>query len=476
MLLLPIIIPVIMGIKLLFKDIKNIKLYSISVTIVTLILSIIMIKYNGYKETILELPYNMSIILKIDDISLIFSILFCFIWLIVLLYSLDYMKHDNNSNRFFSFYLATLGPLIGLSYSNNFVTFYMFFEFVSILSFALVLHDQTDKAINASKKYLFYSIGGALIGLLAIFYFYNIPMTNYEFIEGGHKELLNNNINNILMFSLLFAIGFGCKAGLFPLQGWLKTAHPIAPAPASAVLSGITTKAGVIAFIRLFYYFVPIELFKGTVYHLILVTITLLTIFLGSMLAYKEKVIKTRLAYSTVSQVSYVLLGLLMFNEYAFVGAMLHVVFHALAKNSLFLAAGVFIHNLHITNVSDLKGLGNKTKASFISFGIAGLSLVGIPFTAGFISKYYLAMGALENGTIGLISVSIIMISALLTAGYLLTIFKDAFFCEKECMDNEEVLVTRNMKASILPIMTILLGVFPTSLINIFMDIVHKLM
>ena len=476
MIILPILIPCIAGITLLFINLKNIKLYCSIVTIVTFIATLGMTLLNGYQELILQLPYNMSISLRIDEISLLFSILFSFIWVVVLFYSFDYMSHDENQKRFFAFFLATLGPLIGVSCANNFVTFYMFFEFVSILSFGLVLHDQNQKAIDASKKYLFYSIAGALIGLLAIFYFYNIPLSNYNFIEKGHNELLSVNHNNIMIFSVLFALGFGCKAGLFPLQGWLKTAHPIAPAPASAVLSGITTKAGVIAFIRLFYYFIPIELIKDTNAQVFLIIVVLITIFLGSMLAYKENVIKTRLAYSTVSQVSYILLGLLMFNEYAFVGALLHVVFHALAKNSLFLSAGVFIHNLHISNVKQLKGLGHKTKATFISFAIAGISLVGIPFTAGFVSKYYLALGALENETIGIISVAIIMISALLTAGYLLTIVKDAFFCEKQDMDETIVDVTFSMKASILSLLTIAFGIFPLGLINLFMDIVHKLM
>jgi len=225
-------------------------------------------------------------------------------------------------------------------------------------------------------------------------------------------------------------LGFGTKAGMFPMHGWLPTAHPVAPAPASAVLSGLITKSGVLAVIRVVYYIVGPELLRGTWVQTMWILLSLLTVFMGSMLAYKEPVLKKRLAYSTVSQVSYILFGLSLLEPMAFVGALSHVVFHSMIKNGLFLAAGAVIFKTGWTRVEEMRGLGRVMPVMLGGYTVLSLALIGIPPCSGFVSKWYLACGALASGT-GVWTIAgpaVLLISALLTAGYLLPLTIHGFF------------------------------------------------
>lgn len=476
MLLLPILIPLISGIILIFYTPKNLKAYSYTSVILCAILSITLPFLNVDSLIFGKFPLGVDFMLQLDEISVFFSIIFSVIWLIVLRYSFSYFSHDKNKKCFFAFFIAVLGGLIGVCYAANLITLYMFFEFVTVLSFPLIAHDRTEDSLKACKKYLFYSICGALIGLISIFYFYSLGISTV-FTAGGIAELADvASQNDILFFLVLACIGFGCKAGMFPLHGWLKTAHPIAPAPASAILSGISTKIGVIAIIRIAYYIVGADLIVGTFAQKIIISIALLTIFLGSMLAYKEKVLKTRLAYSTVSQISYVIFALFIFNKYAFIGALLQVLFHALAKNLLFLSAGTIIHETGITTVDKLIGIGGQLKTTMILFTIAGLSLVGVPFTGGFVSKWYIAIGALENSDFGVFGVIVIMLSAVLTAGYLLTITMRAFFVERCEMKTKILHPDKPMLSPVLAILIIVFGVYPMPIINFLSALADKLL
>lgn len=431
--------------------------------------------WMGYETlTFGHFPFDVVLSLCVDEISLVFSFLFVGIWLIVLRYSQDYFHHDAQQKRFFASYLCLLGALLGLCYANNLMTFYLFFELVSICCVALVGHEQTESAIMATKKFFYYSMAGAFLSMVSIFYFYSIKTGNVEvdsmkFEAGGNAALIAfGNPDNILFFTLLSLVGFGCKAGMFPLHGWLKTAHPIAPAPASAVLSAVTTKAGVLAVIRVVYYTVGADIIRGSYVQTWGITLSLLTIFMGSMLAYREKVLKTRLAYSTVSQVSYVIFGLLILNVYGFVGALLQVVCHALAKTLLFLCAGTIIHKSHCHDVEELEGMGRGLPSTFMLFTLASCSLVGIPLTGGFTSKWYLGVGAMELGLLGYVGVVVVMTSALLTAGYLLTISVKGFLGERE--HGEMTPFSSEKVTYAFAAALCLVGFVPTVLVEIFLQ------
>jgi formate hydrogenlyase subunit 3/multisubunit Na+/H+ antiporter MnhD subunit len=360
-----------------------------------------------------------------------FLCLAAFMWILAGIYALKYKDHQKNNIRFFTFYLLTFLMLAGLSLAANYMTMYLFFEMMTLLSVPLVLHNATAEATEAARKYLFYSIFGATLGLLG-FFFVSAYGTTMSFVPGGVLDSVKMQGKEavLLVVAFLTVAGFGAKAGLYPLHVWLPAAHPVAPAPASALLSGVITKAGVFCILRVIYYIFGMEFLKGTWVQSAWLLLALTSIMLGSVLAYKENKLKTRLAYSTISQVSYILLGLFFMNKTAFIGALLHVVYHSVIKNALFMSAGNIIYSEHKENVDELKGIGVRMPVTMSCFAVLSLSLIGIPPFSGFISKWNLAQGALASGlsVYAWLAPAILIVSALLTAGYLLPIVIDGFF------------------------------------------------
>lgn len=381
--------------------------------------------------TLFSITSSLPVILASDGIARLFAVLMSGMWLVSGAFSFHYMTHEGNQRRYYTFYLFTLSALMGLCFAGTLVTMYLFFEMMTLLSVAMVLHSMTREAVAAGLKYLLYSIAGAMMGLMGVFFF-TAKATTPAFVPGGTLDAAWVSANTPLMLAILFVtiVGFGTKAGMFPMHGWLPTAHPIAPAPASAVLSGVITKAGVLCVIRFLYYVVGPELVRGTWVQTALLILALCTVFMGSMMAFKTTGLKKRLAYSSVSQVSYVLFGLFMLNEVAFRGAMLHVYFHSIMKNLLFLSAGAIIFKTGLTDVRQLGGIGKKMPATLWCFTLAGCSLVGVPPLCGFFSKWQLAQGALASGVavFSWLGPVVLLVSALLTGGYLLPISINGFF------------------------------------------------
>ena len=239
----------------------------------------------------------------------------------------------------------------------------------------------------------------------------------------GHEGVL-------LTVILITVIGFGTKAGMYPMHGWLPTAHPVAPAPASAVLSALIAKAGVLAIVRILYYVVGVDFVKGTWVQITLLSLSLFTVLMGSLMAYRERNLKKRLAFSTVSQISYILTSLFIFSAEGVQGALLHTVFHAAVKTCLFLGAGALIYCTGKTAADEYKGMGSKMPVVMWSFALASVTLIGIPPTGGFWSKWAMASAALDSapGFFSWLVPVVLLISALLTAGYLMPVVIDAFF------------------------------------------------
>jgi formate hydrogenlyase subunit 3/multisubunit Na+/H+ antiporter MnhD subunit len=431
-----------------------------------------------------EITSHLPIALLSDSTSSVFSLIVALMWTVSGFFSFSYMQHEQNERSYYGFYLLTLGSLMALTLSGTMVTMYLFFEMMTFISVPLVLHTRTKEAVAAGIKYLIYSVAGATMGLLGIFVLTPNLTTPY-FVMGGSLNLQALTISQEALLVVIFItlLGFATKAGMFPMHGWLPTAHPVAPAPASAVLSGVITKAGVFCIFQMIFYVIGPDFIRGTWVQTALLICASITVFMGSMLAIGEKMLKKRLAYSSISQVSYVLCGLFMLDKTTLGGALLQLVFHALAKNALFLCAGAIIYKTGLQRVDEMQGLGRRMPVTMGLFILCALSLVGIPPLGGFISKWYIAEGALGSGmpVFSWLVPVVLLISALLTAGYLLPPSIMAFF--GGMVDGEAVSTLSRAESStvmlvpiaLLALALLVLGSMPAALIDAFSGMANLL-
>jgi len=419
------------GAALLFfggEDGKRRRLYVGGVVAVNTLL-VVIVAMGDFAIRTMQISEIINIYLSVDNLSRFFMILATAMWLIVTFYCFEYIKPHGKENRFFAFFLMAYGAIIGACLAGNFFTLYLFYELITLLTFPLVMHFGTKASARAGAKYLMYSFFGAALIMVGFVFMSNYGITT-DFVAGGVLNGVAANTDALLTVFLIAFIGFGTKAYIWPLFDWVPVSYPEAPSPAAALLSGVVSKVAVLAIIRLTFYGFGVDFVQGTWAQTVLICIVLLTVFSGSMLAYKEKLFKRRLAYSSVSQLSYVLFGIILLSPIAFLGAMLHIVFHAIIKIALFLSAGAVIHKTGKQYVHELKGIGKAMPVTMWCFTIAAVGLVGIPPTGGFISKWFLAMGGIssEFGLLGIVGAGILLVSALLTGGYLISIFANAFF------------------------------------------------
>lgn len=405
------------------------------ISVVTALLGIFSMVW-GEEITLVTFSEHVTVTFAFDSLGRFFLAAVLLLYTTVAFYAFEYMKMEEKPEVFFAFFYVSLGALIAVCAAGNLVTVYFCFEMATLTTVPLVLHEGTKEAVTAGMKYLFYSIGGALMGLFGVFFVYYYGMAGRSFTLGGflNREAVSGHKGILLAAVFVAIVGFGTKAGMYPMHGWLPAAHPIAPAPASALLSGIIAKAGIIAVIRMVYYCVGADFLRGTWVQYAWMILAMLTILMGSMMAYMEKVMKKRLAYSTISQLSYIMLALSLLSADGLRGGLLHVMSHAASKGCLFLAAGVFIYRLGKRRVDELAGIGKQMPVTMWCFLIASLSLVGIPPMGGFLSKWVIALAAIRDGA-GMLSVLapvVLLISALLTAGYLLPVAFNSFFPGKD--------------------------------------------
>ena len=297
MLILSILFPVLLGLGILLK--REFKCRSILLTLTGVGLAVtaalgLAVAFGGETELLLfSFGKNLDIYFHVDNMGKLFAVVVNAVWVLSGFYAFEYMKHEQEETRFFGFYLMVHGILHGLVFSGGMVTFYLFYELMTLLSVPLILHNRSKDAIKGGLKYLFYSLFGAYMVLFGLF-FLNRFSDSLAFLPGGTLNLGSIAGNETLMLVVAFSmiIGFSVKAGMFPLHAWLPTAHPVAPAPASAVMSGIIVKMGVLGMIRVVYYLVGADFIRGTWVQTLWMSLALLTVFMGSMLAYREKVMK----------------------------------------------------------------------------------------------------------------------------------------------------------------------------------------
>ena len=347
-----------------------------------------------------QLSEGVRFSFRSDTLGNCFLAVVLILYTCILFYAFEYMKMEERRPLFYAFYMISMGALIAECFSANLVTMYLSFEFLTLSSMPLVLHERTKEAVAAGLKYLFYSIAGAMMGLLAVFFVYAFTGESSQFAFGGILDTAKVTGNEMILLAAVMAgiVGFGAKAGM--------------------------------AVIRLVYFSVGTQLLRGTWVQYAWMCLALLTIFMGSMMAFREKIFKKRLAYSTISQLSYVMLGLSLMSEDGLKGGLLHVFSHAGSKACLFMMAGVFIYKLRVRRTDELTGVGKVMPLALGCFTAASISLVGIPPMGGFTSKWAIASAAIRSGTgsFAVIGPVMLLISALLTAGYLLPIMVDGYF------------------------------------------------
>ena len=487
MLILSILFPVLLGLGILLKREFPRRGALIALTVAglvgTALLSLGTAFGAGTELMLFSLGKNLDLYFHVDDLGRFFALVVNVVWVLSGFYAFEYMKHEQEESRFFGFYLMVHGVLQGLVFSGSMVTFYLFYELMTLLSVPMILHNRSKDAIKGGLKYLFYSLFGAYLVLFGLF-FLNRFALSLRFLPGGTLDLSAVAENEKLMLVVAFSmiLGFSVKAGMFPLHAWLPTAHPVAPAPASAVMSGIIVKMGVLGMIRVVFYLIGGDFLRGTWVQNVWMTLSLLTIFMGSMLAYREKILKKRLAYSTVSQASYILFGLSLLQPAAMTGALLHVAFHGAIKACLFLSAGAIIYKTHKTNAEELRGIGKEMPITIWCYTFASAALIGIPPASGFISKWYLALGSLSSGIeiFSWLGPVVLLISALLTAGYLLPITVNGFLPGAEfdygSLKKREPNLTMLIPLVILAALAVVLGIFPNPLANFLADLADTIL
>ncbi len=425
---------------------------------------------------------NLSISFKVDGMGMVFAGLVAALWPFATLYAFEYMTKESHQRVFFLFYTVTYGVTLGIALAANLLTMYFFYELLTLVTVPLVMHTLTREAILASRKYLYYSLGGAafaFIGMIMII----VYGTTTDFVPGGILDLAKiGDRTNVLLFVYVMAfIGFGVKAALCPFNSWLPQAG-VAPTPVTALLHAVAVvKSGAFAILRLTYYSFGTDFLRGTWAQTTVMLLVMFTIVYGCSRAVKETHLKRRLAYSTISNLSYILFGAAIMTPLGLTGALSHLVFHAVIKICSFFCAGAVIHQTGRNYVHELDGLGYKMPRVFGIFTVSALALMGVPGLAGFISKWNLARAAVNSGnTVACFGVACLLVSALLTAIYMMTIVVRAFFPNRDFdPDTLQGIQDPNWKM-ILPLFVftffiILFGVYSQPIVDFFHGIAMEM-
>lgn len=373
---------------------------------------------------------NLTLSFQLDGLGTVFAGIVAALWPLATLYAFEYMKHEGHEKVFFMFYTITYGATMGIALAEDVVTMYCFYEMLTLVTFPLVMHTLKREAILASRTYLYYSLGGAAFAFIGVV-FILIYGNTCNFTPGGVLDMAaaGDHTNILLLAYVLSFCGFSVKAAMFPFSSWLPKAG-VAPTPVTALLHAVAVvKAGAFTTMRMTYYCFGADFLRGTWAQSVLMVLVIFTIVYGCSRALKETHIKRRLAWSTVSNLSYILFGVVLMSPLGLVGALSHMIFHAVMKICAFFCAGAVIYKTGREYVHQLDGFGRKMPKVFIIFTISGMALMGVPGLCGFVSKWNLARAAAESGNaIAYVGVAALLVSALLTAIYMMTMSVRAFF------------------------------------------------
>ncbi|MEX2598046.1 MAG: proton-conducting transporter membrane subunit [Dehalococcoidia bacterium] len=422
-------------------------------------------------ETMLiEIAPGIDIVMRADPAGMIFALLASALWVLAGIYAVGYMRglDSHKQTRFFTSFALSIAATMGIAFSGNLLTFIIFYELLSLLTYPLVIHNETEHSAIAGRQYLVYTLSGGLmlIGAAAWLHVLGIPA---DFTPGGF--LAGADLSDPVLWVLfgLLATGMAVKAAVMPLHSWLPMAM-VAPTPVSALLHAVAVvKAGVFGVVRVLVFVFGATLLQDLGAWIVLASMSGATLIIASLLALRHDNLKRRLAYSTVSHLSYIVLGIALIGPIALVGALLHIVGHGVTKITLFFCAGAIHVHTHKENVSELNGIGWKMPFTMLAFALASLSMAGIPPFVLFTSKFYLGWGAAEVGQQAFMV--LYMVSGVLSAGYLFPVVIRAFrdkpadFSFRRVRDADPRMVA---PLFVTGVVALLWGIFPDSPFQFF--------
>ncbi|MGO2242917.1 MAG: complex I subunit 5 family protein [Halomonas sp.] len=381
----------------------------------------------GYEDIFsFQVVGDVDFVLRTDALGVMFAGLSSLLWLCTTIYAIGYLEGSANRKRFFGFFSLCVASTIGIALADNLFTFLIFYEMLTFSTYPLVVHRGTEQALNAGRAYLRYTLTAGVVLLLGAVLLYSLTGDQSFSSEAGLGDYVNDNRGLLTLIFALLVGGFAVKAAMVPLHGWLPRAM-VAPAPVSALLHAVAVvKAGAFGILRVVYDLYGIELSVELGVITALAVAASITIIYGSLRAIAQEELKPRLAFSTISQVSYVILGIGLFGPFGTIGALAHLLHQGLMKVTLFFCAGNYAEELGIHRIDEMDGAGKRMPLTSIAFTIGALGMIGLPPFAGFITKWYLGIGAIQAEMYWVVAV--LVISSTLNAMYFLPIVHRLWF------------------------------------------------
>jgi multicomponent Na+:H+ antiporter subunit D len=367
---------------------------------------------------------QVELYLRVDAMGALFAATVSVLFLLAFIYSVGYLRRDGHETRYFAFFMLSQGWMLGVAFAGNLITLLVFYELFSILVYPLVVHEETPEAIRAGTKYIVYILVGGSLVLMGVIFAFHIAGER-PFTPGGILDPHTDRTLLRVTFWCLVA-GFSVKAALMPLHGWVPDVHPAAPASFSALLSGVMVATGCFGILRVVFEVFGVELAAALGVMPVLSGAAAVSVLLAAILAAGEDDLKRRLAWSTISQMAYVVLAVSLLSSHVTIGALIHISNHAFLKGALFFCAGLLASQAGIRRVSEMAGAARRMPLTMAAFTIAALGIVGVPPLSGFISKWMLGVGILEAGHP--LMLLVLLGGALLAALYLLQPVWMAYF------------------------------------------------
>jgi multicomponent Na+:H+ antiporter subunit D len=426
--------------------------------------------------TLFQLLPGLSVSLRADAMSMIFAVSASFLWVLTVFYSAGYMRglQEHEQTRFNTCFALALFGAIGCALSDNLLTMYLFYEIVSVCTYPLVAHHQDEESYEGARKYISYltaTAKGLVLPAMVLIY---VLTGTLDFATNIHTGILPPDANRWVVTALYACciLGFA-KNGVMPFHNWLPSAM-VAPTPVSALLHAVAVvKVGVFSTVRVMLYVFGVDRMDALNLGLPTAYFVSFTIVAASIIALSKDNLKARLAYSTVSQLSYVILGVALLKPAGIEGGLVHIANHAFSKITLFFCAGAIYVATHKKNISEMSGLGRAMPFTFGAFALASLSMIGAPPVAGFVSKWYLLNGAFDAGSVGIILV--LLVSTLLNTAYFAPVVYQGFFGKASEADRKHKFSEAH-PAMVIPLtitaaISVIIGLYP----GFFMRFVHAL-